>query len=32
MSPEACLLVLGYEEPQQLLEVWRNKAFEQQEF
>jgi hypothetical protein len=32
MSPEACLLVLGYLEPQQLLEVPRNPAFRQQEF
>jgi hypothetical protein len=27
MRPEACLLELGYPEPQQLLEAWGNQAF-----
>jgi hypothetical protein len=31
-SPKACLLVLDYLEPQQLMEVQGNQAFGQQEF
>jgi hypothetical protein len=32
VSPEACLLGLGYLEPRQVLEAWGNQAFGQQEF
>jgi hypothetical protein len=31
LSPEACLLALGYLEPQQLMQVQENQAFRQWE-